>query len=71
MTKIFVQDAFAAINTTAKPVPHIAIWTVHGCASQVRHAIGKVWNPDDPNAGWKVARKEGMECVKIQMRALR
>lgn len=60
------QSAFAAVDTTVKP-PHICVWTVSGAAYMVRNKIGKVWEPDDPKAGWKAARIEGMRVLKIDL----
>ena len=67
MAKI-TQTAFAAVDTTTKP-PHICVWTISGVAYMVRDKIGKAWDPDDPRAGWKAAKIEGMRVAKIAMTA--
>lgn len=60
--------AFAAVDTTTKP-PHICVWTIAGSAGYVRDKIGKVWSPEDPKAGWKAARIEGMRVMKVEITA--
>jgi hypothetical protein len=65
MTKIKLS-AFAAVDTRDKP-PHICVWTVSGTAAMVRQKIGKAWLPDDPKAGWRGAKIEGMRVIKIDM----
>ena len=65
MTKI-KQSAFAAVDTAVSK-PHVCVWTVCGSAGQVRDKIGKIWLPEDPKAGWKAARIEGMRVLKIDL----
>ncbi len=60
------QTAFAAIDTRDKP-PHICVWTVSGTAARVREKIGKTWLPENPKAGWRGARIEGMRVIKIDL----
>ena len=67
MTKI-EQRAFAAVDTATKP-PHICVWTICGSAGQVREKIGKVWHPEDPKAGWRGAKIEGMRVKRVLIAA--
>lgn len=60
------QTAFAAIDTATDP-PHICVWTVCGSATQVRDKIGKVWQPEDPKAGWRGAKIEGIRVAKVDL----
>lgn len=61
------QEAFAAINVDSPGKKHICAWTVSGSAKGVRDAVGRGWCKENPAAGWKAARLDGMRVFKITM----
>lgn len=61
------QFMFGAVLDSDKE-HHVARWTLHGQAAQVRDAVGKVWCEEDPTEGWKAARIEGMRVVRVELR---